>query len=214
MLTLYRSTACLALLFFPAVMYAQDCSEAKIRAFSDVFKSSQYKLRAEALYAKSCSSRTSNSGVSVSLPIEGVPLSAGASSKTVRNACATQDKKFFEKYEADVLLVHASDTVKLALTQACFGGVTILAREDSGSITVDIYARSKTDEGVILKEFISSPPLAVETVSAVPAAGTKLRPEGTTLVFKRKSGEDITFVANSEKDGRATVTLQERKNCS
>ena len=193
-------TACIA--------EANECSEAKIRAFSDVFTKTEKRTRAEALYSKTCSSRTSSSGLSVTLPVKGVPFTGNASHEAVRNACATSNRKFFEQYEADVLLVHASENVKLALTQACFGGVSILAKEDSGSITVDIFARSKLDDGVIVQSFVASPPAAVEAVSQLPNPGSELKPAGTTLVFKRKSGEDITFVINTEKgNGRAAVTL-------
>ncbi len=188
---------------------AEDCSAAKIRAFSDVFKERTKKTIGEALYSKTCSTRSSSTGLSVTLPFDGIPFTGNASSKAVRNACATKDKNFFEQYEADVLMLHTSESVKLALAQSCFGGVSMLAKEDSGSITVEIYARSIMDnKGATVESFTVSPSTAAKAVSKLPSPGDALPPKGMSLVFNRISGEDITFVINAaDGNGHAIVTV-------
>lgn len=208
----YQSMMLPVLFLFAAGPANSECDPQVIRSFFNELKLKESGTRAEALYNKTCSSRSSNNGISVSLPVE-VPFSGKASSKTIRTACATSDKKFFETYAKELILVHLDDDVKLRMAQQCFNGVTMIATENSGSITIELYGKTDRPEGVKVESFEAHPCKSVIAESKVPGNGTWLPPNGTAVTYIRKNRNvDITFqLLTKDGAGIAKVVLPGRQ---
>lgn len=197
----------------PCVSSAQTiCDASLVRAFSDVYKEDVDKVTYERLYAKSCANRTSNSGISVSVPVEGVPFSFGLSSSGSRSACAAKDQTYFSSYSGHFLILRTQDSIKEELVRACFGGVELVATENNGSIGITAFGKPTGDHLVMVRDFVAAPRNGVRVVDppAFPRDSI-VSMRGITESFQRTSPYAVTFTLNTKLDGTDSVTVPGRE---
>ncbi|MBY5560567.1 hypothetical protein [Rhizobium leguminosarum] len=184
-----------------------DCDAETIRAFSDVFKEGVKHTISKQVFDKVCSNSASTSGINVSVPIEGVPVSFGASSKSARSACATRTLQYFEDYARTVLVLRASDAVKLDLVRECFGGVGLVALENTGGITITAYGVPYGEDPVRVSDFTWIPKSGIKPTNNPLCKESVVSRNGTIATFERETLRDVTFTLNTKAGaGAAQVT--------
>jgi hypothetical protein len=183
------------------------CDAELVRAFSDVYKEDVTRVTSEQVFKKTCSDSSSSSGMSISVPIKGVPISFGGSSNSVRSACATHSRAFFEDYKYSLLVMKASDSVKENLVRSCFGGVSLVAEETNSGIVVTAFGQATGDHPVQVSDFNSLPKAGAEAINDNFKPDSIVSMRGTTSLFERKTKKAIAFALNTKKDGSASITV-------